>query len=768
MNIRLPFRQQELFRFVNTVLLSCIIVLGFSGLLGVKDAGTKHALVAVAIAVIILLLHILLYKKVMFGIFSVLLLILLIMGTIGLQTSKEFLQSYFNWITNTQGWNPEWTFGYGVIQILWVVIVCYLFLLFTEKHFYIKAAMLGVIAIWLLYCVFSRQSVIPLFAGCSFTFMFLIATEWTQRKWKKVRAQSIFACMNWLLPFVLVYFILLMNMPVSPKPYDWQFIKKAKEGLEDTVLAVSLKLFPDYGEPEFVLSGFSEEGKLEESLYGNNKKVMILRTNGQLKTNIYLVGKIFHSFDGREWTANEEMYPNELYLDTVKTLCAVKSFDNEFFMDHISYTFMDICYEYLSTQNLFVPLKTYDVESNQRNAEVFAKDGNFRLKEKQDFGTVFDVGFYQMNSGSEFFSVLPETEPDEGILQEILADVKARTGVELQPEDLTSYDAFCYETYLSDITLSKETEEYLAEILKGTVTDVEKLKAIEQELKSFEYSFDSGEIPEKVTDAGTFLDDFLLEKRKGYCTHFATAFTLLAQSQGIPARYVHGYCVPVGRPGEVAVTASMAHAWPEVYIKNIGWIPFEPTPGYGEVRYGSWETKKGSSIADIEQEKAWSSKEMYMEKFGDAEDAPETANRVSISVYIRKVFLRALRIVLLLVAAVALLALEEHLRSSYILSKMTQEKKYCYKVRQTFKVLDSLGVHRGDTETLAEYRTRVRLELQGNIPLQFMEEYEMLLYGNRQADGKMWEVLLREGEELLDVLKERKRLRYIIYKLFGR
>jgi len=32
----------------------------------------------------------------------------------------------------------------------------------------------------------------------------------------------------------------------------------------------------------------------------------------------------------------------------------------------------------------------------------------------------------------------------------------------------------------------------------------------------------------------------------------------------------------------------------------------------------------------------------------------------------------------------------------------------------------------------------------------------------------MWEVLLRENEELLGILQERKRFRYIIYKLFGR
>lgn len=768
MNIRLPFREQELFRFVNTVLLSCIIVLGCGEMLGVKDAAGKHVIIIVAMAALLLLLHILLFKKILFGFFSALLLVLVPIGAIGLQTSKNFMRSYINWMTNRSGWNPEWTFGYSVLQMLWVVVVCYLFLFFTENSFYIKVVLLGGISVWLLYCMINRQNVTLLFTGCSITYIFLVAIEWTQRKWKKVRTQSIFSCMNWLLPFVLAYFILLMNIPVSAKPYGWQFIKKAGENLEDAVLAVSLKLFPEYGEPDFVFSGFSEEGRLQESLHDNDKKVMRLRTNGQIKTNIYLVGKIFASFDGKEWKANEQMYPNELYLDTAQTIYAVKCYDNEFFMDYINYTFMDVCYEYLSSQNLFTPLKTYDVERNGWNAVASGKAGSFVLDEKQDFGTVFDIGFYQMNSESDFFEDLPEYEPEPEILQSIIGDLKARTGVELRPEDFAAYEDFCYEHYLSNISISKKTEQYIEEMLQGAVTDVEKLKAIETELKSLEYSYESGDLPEKVTDGGTFLDYFLLEKRKGYCTHFATAFTLLAQSQGIPARYVHGYCIPVSRPGEVPVTASMAHAWPEVYIKNIGWIPFEPTPGYGEVRYGSWETKKGSYIVEIEREKYRKAGEYYKENIDKTDDGENVESAVSIGVHIRKIVVRAFRIVLLLLSAVALLILEEYLRNRWFLSKMDESKRYLYTVRQMFKILNVLGINRPDTETLGEYRTRICMELQEDASLQFMEDYENILYGDKQADQEMWEVLLKEQDELLGILRERKRFRYWLYKLFGR
>ena len=37
------------------------------------------------------------------------------------------------------------------------------------------------------------------------------------------------------------------------------------------------------------------------------------------------------------------------------------------------------------------------------------------------------------------------------------------------------------------------------------------------------------------------VDDFLFNTRRGFCEHFASAFTVLARAAGIPARVVTGY-----------------------------------------------------------------------------------------------------------------------------------------------------------------------------------------------------------------------------------
>jgi hypothetical protein len=70
-----------------------------------------------------------------------------------------------------------------------------------------------------------------------------------------------------------------------------------------------------------------------------------------------------------------------------------------------------------------------------------------------------------------------------------------------------------------------------------------------------------------------------LSTNEGYCTYFASAMTVMLRTQGIPARYVTGFAMPVKQEenGTYIIRENCAHAWCEVYFDGIGWIPFEPT-----------------------------------------------------------------------------------------------------------------------------------------------------------------------------------------------
>ncbi len=92
----------------------------------------------------------------------------------------------------------------------------------------------------------------------------------------------------------------------------------------------------------------------------------------------------------------------------------------------------------------------------------------------------------------------------------------------------------------------------------------------------FEYTLDP------VTDyrGGDRLEQFLTTVRRGHCEFFASAMTALCQSVNIPARLVSGYLgteyIDVG--GFYLVRQKDAHAWVEVFLPEIGWTTFDPSP----------------------------------------------------------------------------------------------------------------------------------------------------------------------------------------------
>lgn len=75
------------------------------------------------------------------------------------------------------------------------------------------------------------------------------------------------------------------------------------------------------------------------------------------------------------------------------------------------------------------------------------------------------------------------------------------------------------------------------------------------------------------------VDDFLFNTRKGFCEHFASAFTTLMRAAGIPARVVTGYQGgEYNRLGDYfIVRQSNAHAWSEVWLGESGWVRVDPT-----------------------------------------------------------------------------------------------------------------------------------------------------------------------------------------------
>ncbi|MCL2191632.1 MAG: transglutaminase-like domain-containing protein [Treponema sp.] len=117
---------------------------------------------------------------------------------------------------------------------------------------------------------------------------------------------------------------------------------------------------------------------------------------------------------------------------------------------------------------------------------------------------------------------------------------------------------------------------FAREITAGYDLFHEKILAIYTHLKfgDYRYSLRPGIAPD-----GDQLAWFLFYAKRGYCTYFAFAMTLMLRSLGIPARVAAGFFVDPGSSvfNYYAIRADMAHAWVEVlFPATAGWNSTPP------------------------------------------------------------------------------------------------------------------------------------------------------------------------------------------------
>lgn len=126
-------------------------------------------------------------------------------------------------------------------------------------------------------------------------------------------------------------------------------------------------------------------------------------------------------------------------------------------------------------------------------------------------------------------------------------------------------------------------------------SDTAFVQAVLDKFRDEEY-FYTLEPPRLDTDS---IDDFLFNTRRGFCEHFASAFTALARAAGIPARVVTGYQGGEFNPlnGYLVVRQSDAHAWSEIWLEEQGWVRVDPTAAVSPERI---ERGIDAAIADDE------------------------------------------------------------------------------------------------------------------------------------------------------------------------
>jgi transglutaminase-like putative cysteine protease len=126
-----------------------------------------------------------------------------------------------------------------------------------------------------------------------------------------------------------------------------------------------------------------------------------------------------------------------------------------------------------------------------------------------------------------------------------------------------------------------QVQQLAEEVTQGQETTYDRALALQNFFQSDEFTYDKDIPGGGGTEA---LVQFLFNSRRGFCQQFAGSFAAMARAIGIPARVAVGFTTGEERPGEPGVyhvSGANAHAWPEVYLGEYGWVPFEPTKNRG-------------------------------------------------------------------------------------------------------------------------------------------------------------------------------------------
>lgn len=302
--------------------------------------------------------------------------------------------------------------------------------------------------------------------------------------------------------------------------------------------------------------------------------------------------------------------------------------------------------------------------------------------------------------------------------------------------------------------------------------------------KNTQYSLSPGKTPEDKD----FIEYFLFENKLGYCVHYASAATMMFRTMGIPARYVEGYLASKENLQdakwsqdtedvmfECTLTDENAHAWVEIYLDGLGWIPIEVTSGY---THASEEARNSLEIAETTPSPKASATVKYTRSPSDTLKPTFTSLQPSAAPVKMKstkkkygACMIAIGVVVTLVASV-IGGLGAHYawkrrKWRYKLSQATEEEKvylYYKKIEKIFQSIGAIAFGEELVYVLKDKRVSIAILEQKEIEelIEIVERYSFSEAGVSKEDAEqireLYERVDRRGEAL------RSRTKNIIWK----
>lgn len=142
----------------------------------------------------------------------------------------------------------------------------------------------------------------------------------------------------------------------------------------------------------------------------------------------------------------------------------------------------------------------------------------------------------------------------------------------------TEYPEWVIDRYLQlPEDFSPRITELANQITEELETPYDKVSAITAYLRR-EITY-TNPLPESPPEGEDPLEWILFDSKEGFCNYYASLEVLMLRSVGVPARLAGGFAEGAfDSEANVYIVRSLdAHAWPEVFFPDYGWVEFEPT-----------------------------------------------------------------------------------------------------------------------------------------------------------------------------------------------
>ena len=375
--------------------------------------------------------------------------------------------------------------------------------------------------------------------------------------------------------YIAVLFLLGIGVafiPVKEDPIQWTYVKKAIEGMGKLIDRAGDEL--EYLGTLFSGGGAGYTGYSDSNAFGGGgvrsreREDLFVETSRRNGT-IYLKGRSLLNMNEEGFSVEEEVKEpfNEWFVEYINALYhAGVSRDEAFCFSKIQR--INVEYRLLRTEDLIAPMNILNVEQKPSKGLEGKKGRHFR----------YVLRYMALDYASPYLiRVLNEDKApceDYDTIKKYVNELYSIDFSKIMTEE--EYNSIAaverdYSAYMDTSMATDRIRSLTEEVTADCKNDYEKARAIEAYLRQYAYSTDVDR-PEN----DNYIDRFLFEERRGYCTYYASSMVLMLRLCGIPAKYSIGYMHTYTKEYS-SVMSTEAHAWCEAYIDGFGWIPFEPT-----------------------------------------------------------------------------------------------------------------------------------------------------------------------------------------------